>query len=1445
MTTGILLRDVGLATPRNAGFHGNAMTMGGALLDIVVDGKPIQAEAGDTILIAARKANITIPALCSDPRIKSTGGCGLCVVELAGTPGRVKACEILVREGLRITTDNPELRALRKPILDSYLSNHNAYCLPPCEYECPAGIDVAGYIDLIAKKQYVEAIALIKQKLPLPGVLGRVCPRPCESVCRRSQVDAKQPVAICSLKRYAADKALESGRPTQPDPAPATGKRVAVVGAGPAGLSAAYYLALEGHAVTLLEAQEAAGGMLRYGIPSYRLPNQVLDQEINDILSLGITLKTNQALGRDYQLDTLQSQYDAVYLGVGAATAKSARIPNEDAPGVLSAVEFLAQANRGHKVDIGDRVIVIGGGFTAADAVRTSRRLGSSDVTLSYRRSRKEMPASPHEIHDCIVEGVKLDLLSAPVAVTVEDGRAVGLVSQRMRLGEPDDSGRRRPEPIPGSEYFTPADTILLAIGQDVDVKGLKEDSLGTSQWSTIQIDESTMLTNIPGVFAGGDCATGAATVVEAVAAGRHGAFAIHAYLNGADQRGIAKAIAEVKPKFFDIAVSPKSAALLAEMPVLESEIRLSSFGTEIAPGDIGAESAQGAFTEVELGFSDAAAQEEAERCLLCRCQAAGKCDLQRFSIEVGAGTTDYVGAQPFFPPLQSLPFFELNREKCIQCMDCVRICDEVQHRAVYTVDEQGYPALVSGTLNFRDTECNNCGQCVSVCPTGALKNLLDNGIQLSSERQKTTTVCGYCGVGCAINLETENGKVVAVSSSYTSDANEGNLCVKGRFGMDFIHHPDRLTKPLIRRGGKNSPLQEASWEEAIRFAADGLLQAKQRHGAARLGGLASARATNEDNYVFQRFVRTALGTNNIDHCARLCHMASAVALKMSVGSSAPSASTPDIRQASAFLIVGSNTTETHPVISSAVFKAKYESGAALVVIDPRRIEMVNHADVWLRPRLGTNVALINGLAHVMIEESLADEDFIAARTENYEAFCETMQKYTPEYVSEITGVPPKRIIEAARIYGKAERGIILWGMGITQHLSGVDGALALTNLSLLSGHVGRPGTGFIPLRGQNNVQGCSDMQGQHNALPGYHSITDPTDRAKFEKAWGMPMPGNRFLTVVEMEEAAITGEIKALYIMGENPMGSSPDIREVEHGLKNLEFLVAQDMFLSETAKLADVVFPVVSFAEKDGTFTNTERRVQLLRPAVPAVGEAKPDWQIISAVSTAMGYPFTYPSTAAIMEEIASLVPSYAGIRHDRLNDGGLQWPCTDTQHPGTRYLYAENFPTPNGLGKFAAVEYTAIGETSTDAFPLILTTGRLLEHYHTGTMTRRSRGLDKMKPDGNIEVNPEDARRYGVSDGEMARLVTKRGAVEAKVKVSDRSPEGVVFFPFHFKEAPANRLVSSEFDKASQTPAFKRSAARLEKLGGQQAFSDSSAKVKPGLQAWWVSTYQQKRA
>ncbi len=613
-------------------------------IQLTINGQQVLAVKGQTIFNAAAAADIDIPNLCSDPRIKPSGRCEMCSVEIAGEYNTVLSCETPVTSGMVVTTESDALIVKRRTILNKFLADHNAYCLPPCQYACPAGTHVADYVGLVAKGKHIDALKVIKQRIPLPGVLGRICPAPCESACRRIQIDGK-PIAICWLKRYAADKSAEAGENIHPDLAPATGKSVAVIGGGPAGLSASYYMALEGHKVTIYEANDCAGGMLRYGIPPYRLPRDVLDREIYEILDLGVTLKTRVRLGKDISISSLlDGGHDAVFMGIGASVGKQARVEGENCEGVYSAIDFLDEVNRGIRTKIGDRVAVIGGGFTAADAVRTARRLGSRQVSLIYRRGRDEMPASPLEIHECEVEGVALELLTAPLAIKSATNGSLIMTCQRMALGEPDDSGRRRPEPVNGSEFDLEVDNILLAIGQDVDMAGSKED-LALTGWGSIEVDGPSMITSVSRVFAAGDCESGAATVVEAVAGGRRAARAITAFLEGNAQRDIVEMLAEEKPSFFDIGAYSEVGQTRAEMPMIPGEERIGSFGIKVHPTSLGAEDATGAFCEVDEGFNEELAIAEAERCMQCVCQEAGQCKLQENAIRYKAGTKVFRGA--------------------------------------------------------------------------------------------------------------------------------------------------------------------------------------------------------------------------------------------------------------------------------------------------------------------------------------------------------------------------------------------------------------------------------------------------------------------------------------------------------------------------------------------------------------------------------------------------------------------------------------------------------------------------------------------------------------------------------------------------------------------------------------------------------------------------------
>lgn len=690
-------------------------------------------------------------------------------------------------------------------------------------------------------------------------------------------------------------------------------------------------------------------------------------------------------------------------------------------------------------------------------------------------------------------------------------------------------------------------------------------------------------------------------------------------------------------------------------------------------------------------------------------------------------------------------------------------------------------------------------------------------------------STCPYCGVGCQIDLKVKEGRIYKVDAPFNIAPNYGRLCSKGRFGVDFVHHPSRLQYPLIRKNLGASPRQavgidgfrKASWEEALDLAAQKLSSLVSRYGSDSIGTFCSAKATNEDNYVFQKFVRAVLGTNNVDHCARLCHAASVTGLQIAIGSSAMSNSIAEMKDLDVFIVTGSNTTETHPVISTFLREAVVRNGAKLIVVDPRGIELTQFATHWLRQNAGTDVAVFQAMAQVIIEEKLYDENFIKSRVENFENYKDQIISCTPEWAENISGVPANQIREAARLYGTANRAAIYWGMGISQSVHGTDNALALANIALLTGNLGKAGTGLNPLRGQNNVQGCSDSGGLPNVFPGYQSVTDPDIRDKFESNWGVKLNPEAGLTTMEMVDAAEKGAIKAYYVMGENPMMSEPDLRHARHVMEELDFILVQDIFFNETAEYADVILPAASFAEKEGTFTNSDRRVQLIRKAIETPGEARADWEIICELAKriekklgiASSAGFVYSDPAEIWDEMAYLTPPFGGITHKRIvKENGVHWPCPSDDHPGTPYLFTETFP--RGKGQLVPLEYEPSSELPDSEYPFILSTGRVLYHWHGGTMTRRSK-LDDIYPEPTVEIHPEDAAQLKVSPGDWIMVRSRRGEIKVKSIVTERSPKGMVFIPFHFAEAAANELTQDVRDPRAKIPDYKVCAVAIDRL------------------------------
>lgn len=790
-------------------------------------------------------------------------------------------------------------------------------------------------------------------------------------------------------------------------------------------------------------------------------------------------------------------------------------------------------------------------------------------------------------------------------------------------------------------------------------------------------------------------------------------------------------------------------------------------------------------------------------------------------------------------------PFVWVDLNKCILCTRCVRACGEIQSRFVWGVAERGAEArIVAGAdTTMLQARCESCGACVAYCPTGALDDKMSVG--LGSADRTVNTTCPYCGVGCNLDLQVKDERIIRVTSNPAAPVNGMHLCVKGRYGYDFVHHPERLTRPMVREyllRGEPRPQDrgrwvEVNWDTALDIAARHLVKICDASGADAIGLLSSAKCTNEENYLMQKLARQVIGTHSVDHCARLCHSSTVAGLSMCFGSGAMTNTMGDILEASAAaFIIGSNTTEQHPVFGTRIRGAVHQRGMQLVVADPRAIDITEFANLHLRHWPGTDVALINGLMHIMIQRGWHDREFIRQRTEGFEALQEVLDRYPPGGVSEITGVPEDDLLRAAEILGTNKPMAVIFAMGITQHTTGVLNVLSLGNLQMLLGNLGIPGGGVNPLRGQNNVQGACDMGALVNVFPGYQRVTDQQAREKFERAWALRDAGGDpvaslfgsepGLTVVEMMHEAKEGRVRGLYILGENPIMTDPDSNDIRECLQKTEFIVVQEIFLSETAHFADVLLPGASWAEKAGTFTNTERRVQLIRPAVAPPGHARPDWKITADMARRVlaarqrepvgaQAAWSYQSAAQIQDEAAALTPAYAGITHARLARGDqLHWPVPDPEHAGTPILHVGKFT--RGLGKFHACDHLPPAELPDEEYPLYLTTGRVLYHWHGGEMTRRAKGLYAVYPETLVEISPEDAARIGLNGAKRVRVQSRRGEMLAKAVITNRVAPGVVFGNFHFPaEQNVNNLTIAALDPIAKIPEYKVCAVRIEAL------------------------------
>jgi formate dehydrogenase major subunit len=776
-------------------------------------------------------------------------------------------------------------------------------------------------------------------------------------------------------------------------------------------------------------------------------------------------------------------------------------------------------------------------------------------------------------------------------------------------------------------------------------------------------------------------------------------------------------------------------------------------------------------------------------------------------------------------PPADlSHPAMAVNLDACIQCTRCVRACREEQVNDVIGYAFRGSHSKIVFDLDdpMGLSTCVACGECVQACPTGALAPAHEAFMQ-AIDRQ-VASVCPYCGVGCQITYNIENEQIVHVEGR-DGPANHERLCVKGRFGFDYVHHPQRLTKPLIRKPGfpksagftvdPANPLsvfREATWEEAIAAAGGALRRIRDTHGSNALAGFGSAKGSNEEAYLFQKLVRTGFGTNNVDHCTRLCHASSVAALLEGIGSGAVSNPVMDVLQAEVVFLIGANPVSNHPVAATWM-KNAVKNGTKLIYADPRRSELARHAVHYLQFKPDSDVAMLNAMMHTIIEENLVDPKFIEDRTSGYAELKENVARFSPEAMAPVCGIDAQTLRTVARLYAQSRASMILWGMGISQHVHGTDNARCLIALAMITGQIGRPGTGLHPLRGQNNVQGASDVGLIPMVYPDYQAVGDPAVRAKFEALWGTKLDPDPGLTVVEIMDAVHAGKIRGMYIMGENPAMSDPDVEHARQALAELEMLVVQDLFLTETCYLADVILPASAFPEKTGTFTNTDRCVQLGREALPLPGEARKDLDIIVAIAREIGLDWRYTQPREVFDEMRKAMPSIAGITWERLErESGVTYPCEHEGDPGEPVVFIDSFPTPSGRAKLVPAQIVPAAEKPDREYPFVLITGRQLEHWHTGSMTRRSRALDAIEPFPVASLNPSDLAEIGAAPGSAITIASRRGEVSLYARADDGTPRGSVFIPFCYYEAAANLLTNPVLDPFGKIPEFKYCAVRV---------------------------------
>jgi formate dehydrogenase major subunit len=1142
-------------------------------LNIILNGKIVKGLPGETVLELAQRHGVEIPTLCHDPRIEPYSSCYACVVDIEGYRGLPTSCSTTIVEGMKITTDNERVHQARKTALDLLVSNHYADCAGPCKQTCPAGVDVQGYISYIEKGMYHEAVALIKETNPLPAVCGRVCVRPCEVACRRNLLDEGTPVGIDYLKRFASDIDLESPNKWKPEIKPSTGKKIAVIGAGPGGVSCGFFMQKEGHQVDIFEAAPKPGGWLRYGIPEYRLPNDILQKEVDNITELGVNIFYNKKLGENVSFKELKKKYDAIILTIGSQKGTLIGCEGDDAGNVFSGIDFLKEMEiTGKRYDFkGKKVAVIGGGNTAMDCCRTSMRCGADKVFVIYRRTEKEMPANPIEIHESKLEGVEYLLLTNPTRVNKDkNGNVKSVTCLKMELGEPDASGRRRPVPIEGSEFDLDVDFVLAAIGQKTTVNFLEDintnlngkGELKLNRWGDIDADPKTLQTGIPNVFAAGDGVTGPATLIEAIGQARIASRSCHQFLMGdpivpAKEEFLSKRD-NFKPQDPKDYFGFYKKQMREEMPTLDPGKRLN-------------------FKEVELGYdSEEVAKHETQRCLECGCAEYFTCDLKKFSTEYGAEQAKYEGEFKEYQADFRHPFIEIDNNKCILCSRCIRICREVVGANALGLINRGFETYVAPSMGdkLQDTNCESCGLCISTCPTGAITEnfpFKPGPVKLDV----VETICNYCSIGCAINLNHKNGFVMGTTGAQGMVNKDGNLCRFPKFGYHYLNDTNRITKPLLKVNGR---FEEITFNKAFKLITDQIKEVKPDDNAF----FAGARLTNEEMYLIQKLARGGAKTNNVTSFHYLNRG------NGYIFDSASNVPFEQLKEASKIYLIGSEINMDNAVAGFMVNNAQSKQNIPVELITVHKKSPMKHK-VDKMMKVKSYYHFIKAVNYYLIANGFENGLFINDNCEGYDKYKKQLLKEDFGELVEKSGVKfMDQVIEFAKEFNNEMNAVIIY----SEKEICAQASFEMKNLAMVTGKLGKTANGLISLKEKNNSQGLFDMGICPKLGIGSQPIQSKEFEAKIKEKWGVKTLPK---TVHESQYDALEkGKLKNIFIFGEDPLGCAQNKVKVAGWISIAEFVVVQDYFMTETAKQADLILPASFPTEIGGSFTNTQKVIQ-----------------------------------------------------------------------------------------------------------------------------------------------------------------------------------------------------------------------------------------------------------